>query len=148
MVSLALAVMLAMQPAAAGGAQLGEIRMQLVYTESGTLSRDISPPSAFTGWNTVIGEGDAGQPANDMEVSVDLRTNGQQNVQTPVTLTARRVGGRTIATRTFSNTLTSADGRAMLSLRLTDIGCAGRIRVTATMGRQSRSEEIDLECGE
>ena len=148
MVSLALAVMLAMQPAVDGPARLGDIRMQLVYTESGRLSRDISPPNAFTGWNTVIGEGDAGQPANDMEVSVELRTNGRQNVRTPVTLTARRASGRTIATRTFNNTLTSADGRAVLSLRLADIGCAGRIRVTATLGRQSRSEEIVLDCGE
>ena len=148
MVVLALVAMLAMQPAAAGEAQLGDIRMQLVYTESGRLSRDISPPNAFTGWNTVIGEGDAGQPANDMEVSVELRTNGRQNVRTPVTLAARRAGGRTIATRTFSDTLTSGEGRAVLSLRLADVGCAGLIRVTATFGRQRRSEEIELNCGE
>lgn len=148
MIGSVLAMMLAMQAAADGGGRLGEIRMQLVYTESGRLSRDISPPNAFTGWNTVIGEGDAGQPANDMQVSVELRTDGPRNVRTPVTLTARRAGGRTIATRTFNNTLTSADGRAVLSLRLADIGCAGRIRVTATMGRQSRSEEIELDCGE
>ena len=47
------------------------IRMQLFYETTGTLSADITPtPDSWA--NTVIGEGAAKEPANDIMVSVVL----------------------------------------------------------------------------
>jgi hypothetical protein len=49
---------------------LGPLTAQLYYKFSGLLSSDLlsrKPP--FSGWNTVIGEGDATEPAEDLLVA-------------------------------------------------------------------------------
>ncbi|HEX9963625.1 MAG TPA: hypothetical protein VGB04_01425 [Allosphingosinicella sp.] len=45
----------------------------LFYENTGRLSKDISPPVEFTGWNTVIGEGSAEDAADDLLVTVEVR---------------------------------------------------------------------------
>ncbi|MGE0179660.1 MAG: hypothetical protein AB7O91_07565 [Sphingomonas sp.] len=127
---------------------IGDIRMHLFYAETGRLSRDISPPNAFTGWNTIIGEGDAEENANDLAVVVELRTNGQQNVPAPLTVTVRDARGRVLGQRRFPASLTGQNGRAYHLLHLANATCAGRITVTATYGGRSRDETLALNCGE
>jgi hypothetical protein len=146
MIGLTLAAL--MQGAAAAPVTLGEIRMHLFYAETGRLSRDISPPNAFSGWNTIIGEGDAEENANDVAIVVELRTTGERNVPMPLTVAARDARGRVLGQRRFTATLTGDNGRVYHLLHLADVGCAGRITVTATYGRQVRRETLNLACGE
>jgi hypothetical protein len=141
---LAAAAASATQPA---NAELGEIRMHLFYEETGRLSPDISPPNAFTAWNTVIGEGSAEERANDLVVVVEVRARGEQNVNRPITITARS-GRRVLGQRRFATTLTSNAGRAYLPLWLKDVSCAGTIRVDVSFGNTRRSESLELNCGE
>ena len=129
-------------------AHLGEIRMHLFHTGTGQLSPDISPPRAFAGWNTVIGEGDSGGRADDMVVVAELITNGEQFVEPPVRIVVRGARGRILGQRSFASTLTSYAGRAYLPLWLTDVTCAGDIRVTVTFRGETRSETLQLNCGE
>ncbi|HEX8622069.1 MAG TPA: hypothetical protein VF718_08860 [Allosphingosinicella sp.] len=140
-----LAALAAAQPAPPP--TVGKIRMQLFYEDSGRLSADISPPSDFSGWNTVIGEGSAEEPANDLLVTVELVTGAVESVAEPLTVTVR--GNRKVlGQRRFADVLTSADGRTWKALWLTDVGCAGHVEVTATIGRSTRKAAVSLDCGE
>lgn len=128
-------------------ASLGEIRMHLVYQETGRLSPDISPPNSFAGHNVIIGEGSAEENANDVLVLAEVRANGHQSFTGPVAVSAR-VGRRTIGSRRFNSMLTSNAGRTYLPLYLQDVGCAGNIQVEVRFGRERRTETLSLHCGE
>jgi hypothetical protein len=146
MISVLLAAMLAV-PAAAPEPRVGAFRMQLFYENSGRLSKDISPPVEFTGWNTIIGEGSAEEAANDLMVSVEVRGPPGEFIEQPLTLVAR-AKGKVLARRSFDGLLTNVQGRTWRALWLNDVGCAGRIEVTATIGRSTRKSELSLDCGE
>jgi hypothetical protein len=121
--------------------------MQLYYENSGRLSKDISPPVEFTGWNTVIGEGSAEEAASDLLVSVEVRAPPGEFVEQPLTLVAR-AKGKILAQRRFDSLFTNTQGRTWKALWLNDVGCAGRIEVTATIGRSTRKSALSLDCGE
>ncbi len=149
-----MAASLALAPAPAAAAapalpapKVGAFRMQLFYENSGRLSNDISPPVEFTGWNTVIGEGSAEEAANDLLVSVEVRGPPGELIEQPLTLVAR-ARGKVLAQRRFDRLLTNVQGRTWKALWLNDVGCAGRIEVTATIGRSTRKSELSLDCGE
>src|SRR5580693_1668884 len=109
------------------------IGAQLLYSGSGTLSRDIAPPAKFSGWNTVIGEGDAKGPATDVLISVTLKTAGEQmNLDSPVSVSARSGAGKVLAQRTFGHVLVDR-GKAVLFLLLPDATCAGKVTITAAL---------------
>ncbi len=135
-------------PSAPPAPTVAAIRMQLFYEETGRLSRDISPPAEFTGWNTVIGEGSAEESANDLLVTVAVRGPAGENLAQPLTIVARNARGKILAQRRFSDLLTSGQGRTWKAVWLADVGCAGRIEVTATIGRSTRKSAISLDCGE
>ena len=126
---------------------VGAFRMHLFYENSGRLSKDISPPVDFTGWNTIIGEGSAEEAANDLLVTVEVKGPPGESIEQPLTLVAR-AKGRILAQRRFTNLSTTIEGRTFKALWLADVGCAGRIEVTATIGRSSRKTAINLDCGE
>lgn len=127
---------------------LGDIGMHLFYAETGRLSRDISPPNSFTAWNTIIGEGDAEENAQDLVVVVELRTRGEQNIEQPLSIVARNAAGRVIGQRRVTGGLSGENGRAYFMLHLPDVGCARALRVTATFAGQVRNEMLNLNCGE
>lgn len=143
-----LAAMLAQsQPADPVAPKVGAFRMQLYYENSGRLSKDISPPVEFTGWNTIIGEGSAEEAASDLLVTVEVRGPPGELVEQPLTLVAR-AKGKILAQRRFDSLLTNVQGRTWKALWLNDVGCAGRIEVTATIGRSTRKSALSLDCGE
>jgi hypothetical protein len=127
---------------------IGHIGMKLFYGYSGTLSQDISPPAEFVGWNSIIGEGDAGEAVDDLLVTVHLRGKSETNIFAPVSIVAtdgkRKVVGRRIAEPVLAN----EKGEAAVALFLHDVGCAGALTVTAKMGASVKSETINLDCGE
>lgn len=138
---------LALAPSAPAAPSVGAIRMQLFYEDSGRLSGDITSTADFSGWNTVIGEGSAEEPANDLLVTVEVLTGAVESVEAPLTVTV--TGNRKIlGQRRFTDVLTSADGRTWKALWLTNVACAGHVEVVATIGRSTRKAAISLDCGE
>ena len=127
--------------------RVGAFKMQLYYESTGRLSKDISPPVEFTGWNTIIGEGSAEEAASDLLVTVEVKGPPGEFIEQPLTLVARS-GGKVLAQRKFDSLLTTAEGRTWKALWLSDVGCAGRIDVTATIGKSTRKSQISLDCGE
>jgi hypothetical protein len=127
---------------------IAHLGAQLLYSNSGALSRDIAPPAKFSGWNTIIGEGDAGGAASDVLVTVTLTSPaGQLNVATPLLVSARSATGKVLAQRKITNILID-NGKAFEFVLLPDATCAGKVTITATLGQQTRTAALALDCGE
>lgn len=128
--------------------QIRDIRAQLMLERTGTLSRDITAAPHFTLFNTVIGEGDAGEPANDMLVTVTMTSaRDEENAPRPLVVTVRGRGGRVLAQRSFGGMLFTG-GRSVHFLQVRDVSCAGDVTIEATYGAQRRSERLSFSCGE
>ena len=128
---------------------LGAIKARWFYYHTGELSRDVlAEDGTYSGWNTVIGEGPAGEPADDLLVLVPVRTQGEQFSDVALDITVRGEKGKIVGQRKFSGILTGASGRAEMPLWLRDVGCAGPITVEARLGKQRRTATLTLACGE
>ena len=148
---LAAALLTLAAPAAAQPApqlKLESITARLLYTSSGALSDNIAPPAEFTLFNTVIGEGDAAEPANDVLVSAIVTSrDAQANGTEPLTLVVRDEGGKVLARRVFDSIF--VDGaRSVSSVLVQDVACVGPVTIEATMGRQRLTTSLDFACGE
>ena len=65
----------------------------------------------------------------------------------PLTVGARTAAGKVLAQRQFSNILIDR-GKVVEFLLLPNVTCAGKVTITATLGRQTRSATLALDCGE
>ncbi len=143
-----LAATTAASAAESGGAFIANPSVRLWYEETGRLSDNIAPPRDFQLWNTIIGEGAAEEQADDALFTVELRSDGQQNLAQPLTLRATDAKGKVLASRTVTNTLTGEAGRVVVPLWVRDVGCAGRVVFSAQFGASRRTVTLDFNCGE
>lgn len=128
--------------------QLTNPAIRLWYEGTGSLSRDIAPPTRFILWNTIIGEGDAEENADDALFTIDVRSDGEQNIPGALVLMATDSKGKVLGRRTFTNLLTDKSGNVTKPLWVRDIGCAGKVTFTAQFRGKSRSVVLDFACGE
>jgi len=132
------------------GIRLRAVAAQLYYERSGTLSEDLiarDPP--FTGWNTVIGEGDASEPSEYLLVSAVLANPGDEAfLDEKLTIRVTGEKGKKIRERVFSGMLIAHRGSLRLPLWIDDAGCLGAITITATFRKQKVSAPLQLMCGE
>ncbi|MEG3085640.1 hypothetical protein U1707_18520 [Sphingomonas sp. PB2P12] len=150
------ALLLTAQAAPPSGVVLGDIEVRLFYKETGRLSEDIlSRKRDFVFHNTIIGEGDAVEAADDLLVSVVLSSgkfgkpeDNQKGVQSPVELVARGANGKLLGRRVHPSVLTSFGGTETKTLWLNDVTCSGEITITATFAGQTKSTRFVMGCGE
>lgn len=138
-------------PAAAQELQLGPITAQLYYKDSGALSDDLLAREDFVGWNTVIGEGSAEGPAEDLLIAVTLsQVEGEDGVYLAETLElwVTDEGGGEIARRDFEGLLVPYRGGVVSPLWLNDVGCEGLMEFHARYRDQERTAYLRLDCGE
>ena len=132
----------------ATAAKIDELRVQLFYERSGALSPSIAPPAKFEAWNTMIGEGDAKEPANDLIVSAVLSVKTDQaNVSTPFRITVKGKGGKVLAERTFKGLFFSG-GKVVKAVLVPNAACAGPLNVEASLGAERKRTSVTLACGE
>ena len=157
--SVAAAGALLIAPAAAEAAEIGRIRVHLVYEETGRLSDDVSGWPQMGPWNTYSGGGPAEENANDLLVLVEVIAGPEDRagvpegvdvvIDQPLEIRATDGEGHLIARRRFADSLlTGDDGRVWKALWLPQSTCAGRIRITASIGRSTREAAVTLNCGE
>jgi len=145
----ALATSAAAKPPSAAPITMGAIKARWFYYHTGELSRDIlAEDGTYSGWNTVIGEGPAGEPADDLLVLVPVRTSGEQFSDVVLDVTVKGEKGKLVGHRKFAGILTGASGLAEMPLWLNDVGCAGPITIEARLGKQRRTATLTLACGE
>lgn len=127
---------------------LDSMQIKLVYKGTGVLSQDIAS-GPFSAWNTVIGEGEAAEPADDMIAFVVVGSMGEQSFrETPVDVVATDAHGKILARRRFENVLTTDAGKASLPMFIPDSTCSGMVTVTATMGSERMAKSVAMACGE
>jgi hypothetical protein len=135
---------------------MGDIEVRLFYKETGRLSENIMRSSpAFTFHNTIIGEGDAEEAADDLLVSVTMDAGkfgtaeeNQKYVDAPVELIARDASGKVLGRRVHKGVLTSERGSERKVLWLNDVTCAGHVTLTARFGKQTKTAKLIMGCGE
>ena len=125
------------------------IRAHLFYEYSGTLSEDILASKPVL-WNTVIGEGEAAEPASDVLVVVEMRGPYEGSTETPLIVEAT-AGQRGVILRTrrrFDHLYTEfGERRIARALWLRDMTCE-QVTIVATHGRDRREAVIPFHCGE
>lgn len=144
---LLLAAILSIAGTATAPPQLTEMRAQLHYEETGTLSPDILTTKDFVLWNTIIGEGSADEIANNLLVSVHVKA-ARETMVGPLRIIATGRGNRRVIDRTFDGILTSSRGDAWKAVLLYDIGCEGPLTITARLGRSTIVKTLRFACGE
>jgi hypothetical protein len=139
-----------MQPAHAQGTAItiDNIQVRLFLEISGTLSKNVAPPAAPALWNTFIGEGDAGEPANDFLVLVFLSGPADKFVKQPLIVSVVRGGEKKpIGKRRIETLLFGPEGKLTKPVFVTDATC-GTVRITASTGSIRKSTNVDFRCGE
>lgn len=128
-------------------ATIEAIEVRLVYQRTpGRLSKNIV--TGFTAWNTIIGEGDAEEPADDLLVSVKLSFPEEEgNSEGPLRVEVSDAKGKVLASRRYGALFFSRK-RTVETLLVPNATCAGRLKVTARLGKQVKTAEVALMCGE
>lgn len=147
---------IAMAAASTAHIEMSEIQARLFYSESGRLSDDVlARKKPFVFWNTIIGEGDAEQNADDLLVSVTLSAGkfgtpeeNERNLDGVLTIKATDQNGKVLGIRTAKNLLTSVRGSTTVGLWLNDVTCAGAVTVQARYADQVKSAVLKMACGE
>ena len=148
----AMILLLPLETAAAADPVLGDVRIQLYYKTSGTLSGNVAPPAHADFWNTGAGEGDAKEPAEDMIVSVPIRMPAGSdmgvNSEVPLTIAVRNAKGKVLASRTFTFISIPYKDPVWSPLWVSDIACASKLTATANWGKQRKAAAVTFSCGE
>lgn len=134
---------------AQGNASLGEIRAFLFYKESGRLSENLlGREPEFVGWNTIIGAGEAEEPADDLLVVATVVASEETFDDHKLELWVTDGDGKVVAQRVVHGVLVTAKGEASNALWLSDVGCSGVLLLHARFRGEKRDGRIVLECGE
>ncbi|MEZ4400820.1 MAG: hypothetical protein R3B06_12420 [Kofleriaceae bacterium] len=132
--------------------QVAGIHAFLYFHGTGTFgSKDITDGTVAL-WNTIIGEGDAGEPASAVLVKVDLTGPSFANATGKLVVEAK-VGRMRLARQTFavSDFFDEARPQITVPLILTGVGCTDVV-VTATLSgkgiKSKRQATLPFSCGE
>lgn len=133
---------------------LDRLEVRLFYKETGRLSDDIlSKAKPFIAFNTIIGEGDAEESADDVLVIAVLSSgkweaNNQVFAEIPLEITATNSDGEILGTRRFATVLTSGNGLESNALWLQDVTCAGDVNIEAKFNGKIERANVSFNCGE
>ena len=132
------------------GVRIGAVRAHLFYERSGQLSDDLlAREKPFIGWNTVIGEGDAAEPAQNLLLVATLVNPGAEAyLAEKLTIRVTDEMDGEVQERVFDGLLLSENGSLHVPMWLNDAGCLGPIKITATFRKQAVSAPLQLMCGE
>jgi len=132
------------------GVRISAVRAHLYYQHTGALSEDlIAREHHFNGWNTVIGEGDAKEPAENLLVVAMLVNPGPEAyLAEKLTIRVTDEMDGEVQERVFDGLLLGEKSSLHLPMWLNDSTCLGPIKVTATFRKQAVSAPLQLMCGE
>jgi hypothetical protein len=130
-------------------AQIEDIRVQLFYERSGTLSEDLTKLKKVSLWNTIIGEGDAKEPANSFLVSVEVRGKPESfNKGESIAVTVFDKAKKSmVMQRRFDGLLFGKDGRLVKPVFVENRTCAP-LEITARGKSSVKTVTLPFACGE
>jgi hypothetical protein len=130
------------------------LEVKLFYKETGRLSDDIlSRATPFVAWNTIIGEGDAEESADDILVVAVLSSgkwdsDNQVFLDRPLSIKVTDATGKILGSRIFDSVLTSEKGLESKALWLENITCAGDILIETKFNGKTKQARFEFNCGE
>lgn len=142
----------AAEDATSGPISVQDVKVQLFLERSGTLSESIVG-SKKKFFNTVIGQGDAGEPADAVMVTLVFQgtknTKGSDKLardlaQVKVTQTTK-AGNRILLNRVYGGFLFGESGLAHKAFILDNATCAP-LEVEAKIGKTRKLVKIDFDC--
>jgi hypothetical protein len=130
-------------------AQIEDIRVQLFYERSGTFSEDLTKLKKISLWNTIIGEGDAKEPANSFLVSVVIQGKPESLVKREsVAVTVFDKAKKSmVMQRRFDGLLFGKDGRLVKPVFVENRTCAP-LEITARSKSGVKTVTLPFACGE
>ena len=136
-------------PASASGLKIEDVRVQLFYENSGTLSEDLTKMKNVALWNTIIGEGDAREPANSFLVNVVLsgKAGSFDHTEKLVVTVFDETIKKSVVQKTFSSFLIEKSGRVIKPVFVENRTCSP-IRITAKSKNSTRTIRLSFDCGE
>lgn len=134
-------------PAMAAGPAVEKIEARLFYQHSATLSDNVAAAANVALWNTVIGEGGAAEPADDVLIVVTVKADPSTYVEAPLVIVVTGQDGRAVASRKIDGLLVGAEGRVARAIYLQDTTCEA-ITVDAMIGNSKIRETVPFACGE
>lgn len=138
---------LAAAPAFAAAPRIDKIEAKLFYQNSATLSDNVAMGSGVNLWNTVIGEGDAQEPANDVLIIVTIAADPSSYDDTPLSIEVKGDDGKVVATRRLKGLLVGDTGKVSRAVYLEDSTC-NALSVKASIGKSTMTLEVPFACGE
>lgn len=132
---------------AAAAVEIDAIEAKVFLTESGTFSENVAEGTGVNLWNTVIGEGDIREPANDTLVIVTLA--GAPGTYDEGTLAIEITGhdGKPVASRKIEGVLFGESGKVSHAVYLLHSTC-NQLTVKASFGKSSKTGGVPFACGE
>lgn len=136
-----------MASGAAFALEIEKIEARVFLTGSASLSDNVAAGSGVNLWNTVIGEGDIAEPANDVLVIVTVA--GEAGSFDAGTLTIDITGhdGKALASRKIEGLLLGSAGKVSHGVYVTDATC-NALTVKAAIGKSEKTIEVPFACGE
>lgn len=120
----------------------------LVQGHSGTLSANIMPPaSTIDFWNTIIGEGGAGEGSNDVLLVVHFRRLKQSEKTDKISIRVTDEAGKLLLERKDVYLWFDEGAAAAKSVLLEDVGCT-HLKISAAVGKKTSKFELPFACGE
>lgn len=146
----AAAALVALAPAtlADGAPNIEKIEAKLFYEYSATLSKNVADGSGVSLWNSMIGEGDIEEPANDVLIIVTVSGEPGTLLEVPLTIAVtQKQGGKTVASRKVESILIPAEGKASAAVYVQDTICKP-LSIKATLGKSAKTSGVPFACGE
>lgn len=137
-------------PARAQSVQVEDVGIRLFYETSGTLSEDITKQKEFHLWNTLIGEGDAKEPASSFLITVTLSGKPESfRKRAVVTVTIRDANSqaRVPTVHRIKNLVFGRTGRLVKAVWVENRVCSPLI-ISAAVQHSSRTIHVPFSCGE
>jgi hypothetical protein len=130
------------------------LEVKLFYKETGRLSDDIlARAKPFVAWNTIIGEGDAEESADDILVVAVLSSgkwdsDNEVFSEFPLSIKVTDSKGKILGSRVFDSVLTSDKGLESKALWLQNVTCAGDILIETKFNGKIKQAHVEFNCGE
>ena len=122
--------------------------IRLWHLESGTLSDNIAAIPGYSLWNTIAASDERGGPADDALFTIEVHNPGKEYVPGPLILTATNAKGKVLARNVYRRSFNGNTATQTAPLWVYNLGCAGPVTFTATLGKIRESTELVFACGE
>jgi hypothetical protein len=128
--------------------EVQRIEVFLVQGHSGTLSADILPPKQTIGfWNTIIGEGGAGEGSEDVLVVVHYRRLKQTDLRSQTLFSATDEFGKLVLKRENFDLWFGDGEKAAKAFLLEQITCR-HVKLEVSVDGKAERHELPFQCGE